>query len=93
MHYTTKIFFGVNHYAPLSQIDNYLLDEIGFMGQLCMKLWCDNQVTIHIALDPEYYEKRIEHIKVNCHFIQEELEKNEEFIMIEKYKHKRIRNP
>ena len=57
-----------------------------------MKLWCDNQVIIHIALDPEYYEKRIEHIKVSCHFIQEELEKNEEFIMIEKYKHKRIRN-
>ena len=57
-----------------------------------MKLWCDNQVTIHIASNPEYCEKRTEHINVNCHFIQEELEKNEEFIMIEKYKHKRIRN-
>ena len=39
------------------------------------KLWCDNQVVIHIASNSVYYE-RTKHIKVDRHFIRQKIQDN-----------------
>lgn len=41
------------------------------MDPLCMKLWFNNQVTITLHQTQCIMKKRIEHLKVNCQFIQE----------------------
>jgi len=43
----------------MHQTDNYLLDEIGLIDPLCMKLWFNNQVTIDIPSNPMLSWKKI----------------------------------
>ena len=47
-----------------------LLSEIGFSVSVSTKLWCDNQVALHIASNLVFYE-RPKNIEVDCHFVRE----------------------
>lgn len=52
----------------------HILKEVGLKSILPAELWCDKQVTLHIASKPVYNE-RTKHIEVDCHFFRE---KNQE---------------
>lgn len=52
-----------------------LLSEIGINNSLAMKLWCDNQATLHIVSNPIFHERTM-HIEVNCHFVREKIQQN-----------------
>ncbi|RVX02467.1 Dynamin-like protein ARC5 [Vitis vinifera] len=49
-----------------------LLQELRFGKDEQIKLVCDNQVALHIASNPVFYE-RTKHIEVDCHFIREKI--------------------
>ncbi|BAT82264.1 hypothetical protein VIGAN_03224800, partial [Vigna angularis var. angularis] len=49
-----------------------LLQELKFCENKPMKLYSDNQATLHIASNPVFHE-RTKHIKIDCHFIREKL--------------------
>ena len=51
---------------------SHLLHELRFGKDEQMKLICDNQATLHIALNPVFHE-RTKHIEVDCHFIKEKI--------------------
>ncbi|CAH9091350.1 unnamed protein product [Cuscuta europaea] len=53
---------------------SHLLTELGLKPSMPAKLWCDNQVAIHIANNPVFHE-RTKHIEVDCHFIREKIQK------------------
>ncbi|KAA0065705.1 putative mitochondrial protein [Cucumis melo var. makuwa] len=50
-----------------------LLSEIGFSITMPAKLWCDNQVALHIASNLVFHEQT-KNIKVDCHFIHEKIQ-------------------
>ena len=47
-----------------------LLGEVGIKIPIPAKLWCDNQVALHIAFNPVFYEQT-KHIEIDCHFVRE----------------------
>lgn len=51
-----------------------LLSEIGLAITVPMKLWCENYIVVHIAL--EVFREKTKHIEVDCHFIHEKIQQN-----------------
>ena len=50
-----------------------LLMEVGIETPGPAKLWCDNQVALHIAFNSVFHE-RTKHIEIECHFIREKIQ-------------------
>ena len=49
-----------------------LLREVGIETSLPVKIWCDNQVAMHITSNPVFHE-RTKHIEIDCHFVCEKI--------------------
>ena len=47
--------------------------EIGIKTPVLAKLWCDNQVALHIASNP-VFDKRTKHIEIDCYFVCEKIQ-------------------
>ena len=50
-----------------------LLTELGFAPECPMRLYCDNQVPIHVAENPTFHE-RIKQIEVDCYLVHRKIE-------------------
>ncbi|RDX84161.1 hypothetical protein CR513_34833, partial [Mucuna pruriens] len=68
-----KIFcvFGRISYILENQKATLLVD-LQVLHLQPMQLYCDSQVTIHIVVNPVFYECT-KHIEVNCHYIYNEI--------------------
>ena len=53
-----------------------LLKDMNIEFTQPMKMYCDNNSTRHIALNPVFHE-RTKHIEVDCHFIREKVQAKE----------------
>ena len=47
--------------------------EVGIKTPIPIKLWCDNQVVLHIASKMVFHE-RTKHIEVDCQFVHEKIQ-------------------
>ena len=50
-----------------------LLREVGIKTSILAKLWCDNQIALHIDSNSVFYE-RTKHIEIDCHFVHEKMQ-------------------
>lgn len=54
----------------------FLLTELGTPQQEASTLYCDNQVALHIAMNPIFHE-RTKHVEMNCYFVRERVQSKE----------------
>lgn len=51
----------------------WLLKELGVEQHVSTTLFCDNQVSRHIANNPIFHE-RTKHVKIDCYFVRQRVE-------------------
>ena len=47
--------------------------EVNIETPVPSKLWCDNQVALHIACNLVFHEQT-KHIEIDCHFVREKIQ-------------------
>lgn len=51
-----------------------LFKELGEELEMLVDIFCDSKTELQIAANPVYH-KRTKHIKIDCHFIREDVQK------------------